>query len=417
MTLLERLLGREPSASGARSVPVGRDVDLIGNLFSKALTPDKAASYVKTSNHVYACSRVRSSLVSSVPLRLYDTARKEILEHPIRQLLDHVNPHFTFTRLMYATEMALCTWGSAYWVVEKDARGVPKELWWVKPTQMAPVPDEEKYLKGFIFQTASGKTIPFKPDEVIWFRYFNPDDEYSGLPPLAAAKLAADVSQAAMISNRNLFAQGMQLAGFVMPKGGVPLTNEQMAELETAIQRRFSGLDKAHRWGVFKAEFDIKQLGVTPKDAEWLGAMNYALQDTARAYGVPDELVGGGKRTYQNISEALTSIWTLTCSPELRFIDSEINEQLLPMFGTRAKGLRAAFDLSGIGALQTEQEATWRRVTHAFAVGLLGERKGHELLGIEYNEDDRRLLTAVQQMVPLAGSKPDDAADAEDTLS
>lgn len=403
MTFLDRVLGRVAEPVAERAVPAARDVDLVGSLFQRPLGKGKAAGYLTSSEAVFACIRTRTALVSDVPLKFYHPGkeRREVDSGPVVELFDYVNPFYTFPRLMTATESALCLWGEGFWIIEKDTRGRPREIWYAKPTQVFPVPDSDNFLAGYIYQTASGKQIPFGVDEVVWFRHHNPDDDYSGLSPLAAAKLAADVGTAAMISNRNLFAQGMQMAGFVMPKNGAQLTTEQMKELETLLHRRFSGLDKAHRWGVFKAEFDLKQLGVTPKDAEWLGAMSFSLQAVCRAFGVPDELVGGGKRTYENLDQALTSIWTLTCKPELKLIAAEIREQLLPMFKGSESKLRVEFDLSGIGALHNEQAAVWSRVTSAFAVGLLGERTAHRILGVEYDPDDRRLLSMAQNIVPM----------------
>jgi HK97 family phage portal protein len=148
--------------------------------------------------------------------------------------------------------------------------------------------------------------IAYEPAEVVAFRYPNPANQWRGLSPLAAARLSADSASAALQSNRNIFANGIQLGGIVSPKNGVLLSPEQAKELETDLSRRFNGVDKAHRWGVMRAEVDVKQVGVTPKDAEFLGLLRWSLEDVCRAYSVPLDMVGG-QRTYENLDAALVA--------------------------------------------------------------------------------------------------------------
>lgn len=343
----------------------------------ETFAPDVYAEYLATSNGVYACAKLRATLLSSLPLKHYrvgtDGARVEVINGRLRELTNKVNPYWTFNRLIEMTELSLSVWGSCFWFIERGANavGTPTEIWWARPDRVRVVPHPEKYISHFIYEPANGsQPIRFEPSEVIWMRYPNPIDEYSGLSPLAAARIAADVAGAAMKSNRNLFAQGIQLGGLVMPTSTTPLTEDQARQLEESLSRRFRGVDKAHRWGVMRIEAKFQPMSLSPKDAEFIGAMATSLEDIARAYGVPQDLVGG-QRTYENVQAAMRIMWQHTIVPEARFIASELTEQLLPMFVGVDRADLCEFDLTDVDVLKEDQQVAWTIAKEQLAAGVL----------------------------------------------
>src|SRR4051812_4069079 len=76
--------------------------------------PTAPATYLAKSAVVYRATMLRATLLASLPLALYrgtGDARKEIDTGPVRDLLDAVNPWWTWDRLMQMTELSLCLWG------------------------------------------------------------------------------------------------------------------------------------------------------------------------------------------------------------------------------------------------------------------------------------------------------------------
>ena len=322
-------------------------------------SPEKYGEYIATSVGVYTCANLRARTLASLPLRFWKGVgdkRKAVESGPLPDLMAKVNPFWTLGRLLRMSELALCLWGQAFWVLERGPTGqqVPREIWWVRPDRMKVLPDPVNYIKGFVLEH-QGQKIGFLPSEVIWVRYENPIDEFSGLSPLAAARLSADLNLASLKSNKALFEQGMQPGGLVTPKGqDVTLTPDQIADLERAMERRMKGVDKAHRWLILNGMVTAQPLGISPKDAEFLNQMKWTLEDICRVYQVPLDLVGG-QRTYENVDAAQEALWRQCIIPEARFFAEEMSEQLLPMFGGAAD--EAEFDLSGVAALQADQMA------------------------------------------------------------
>ena len=350
-------------------------------------SPEEYGEYLATSNAVYACASLRADTLSGIPLRCYrvrGNKKVEVTDGPVVQLMNKVNDFWTMNRLLTMTELSLCLWGKNYWAVEKR-NGQPYELWWMKPDRVKVYTHPTKYVRGFGFQPINGgPELWFNPDEVIWMRYPNPLDEFSGLSPLAAARLAADLASGAAKSNLYLFRQGYQAGGIIMPPKGQQLTPEQAVELEASLDKRFKGVDKAHRWGVMRFETEMKSLSVTPKDAEFLGTLTWSLEEVARAYKVPLDMIGG-QRTYENVQAAERAFWYRTMEPESRFITSELVEQLLPMFSTngRTNVDLIEFDLSRVPILQDAESEKWDRAEEQIKVGAITINEWRKDVGLD----------------------------------
>lgn len=358
------LLERISATQAARAYPVPGEVAFRQSWWgpTSEFVDPKYLDYIATSNEVYAAVELRSKRLATLPFRLHrgrGLDRAEIDSGPVRDLFDKVNPFWTWPRLIHQTEQSLCLVGQAFWVLEGVRDGMPAEMWWVRPDRMWPIVDPVDYVVGFLFQAEDGSITRFDRDEVIWHRYPNPLDEFSGLSPLAAARLGADIASAAMRSNKAMFSQGLQIAGLVSPKEGGRFSTEQAEELEAALDRRFRGADKAHRWGVLRFEAQFDQMALSAKDAEYLGSLKEALLHVARAYGIPPPLLGDlSNATLANVDAYEKQFWQLTMIPEANMFAAEINEQLL----SRLPGdLSCEFDFSTVAPLQESLDALWAR--------------------------------------------------------
>lgn len=364
-------------STGARDFVPGpsavSDWDTFLTMFDEEPTE---AALLTASVNVYACVSLRASTIAGLPLRLYRGAgddRVEIESGPARDLFDRVNPFWTFKRLVAMTEMSLSLWGEAYWFVESGKGTLPAELWWARPDRVRVIPHATKYIAGYALEDKdTGQLIPFAPEEVIRFAYPNPLDEFSGLSPLTAASLSATLGTRALKSNDALFTAGMNPGGFIFPSESgaglsTSITDEQAQALRNKLARDMTGEGNRHRWEVFKHRFDIEPFTMSPKDAEFMGALAWSLEDVARAYQIPLDLVGG-QRTYENVAAAERALWARFGQPETSFIATEITEQLLPRFGT---DLVAEFDLSEVTALQDDENAQWAREQGQLAAGVI----------------------------------------------
>ncbi len=309
--------------------------------------------YYASSVSVYAAIKLRADAVSRPSLRIYrqGVGKPEVdPEHPVARLMARVNPWTTSNDLWRSTEIHLNLWGSAFWTLERDAVG-EWQIWPLRPDRVTPLPDERRYLRGFVYQGRSGP-VAYTPDEVVWLRYYNPLEEYAGFSPLTPSRLSVDTGCDGMRFNRNFFRNSAQ-PDFVM------LTDENMTDSEIADfysrwEARYQGSGNAHRPAITNFIKDIKSLGVSHKDMDFIQGLRWSLEEVSRAFGVPKPLLADLERaTFANINAAERMFWRNTIVPELKFLEEQLTRMLLPRLGYPGLGLE--FDLSSIEALQEDE--------------------------------------------------------------
>lgn len=370
--MVERAGGGNPVRRGNRAAAA--DLAPLGDAFGAGggwANPEYGAYYA-ASVSVYAAIRLRADAVSRPPVTLYrrspsGTKTEVSPAHPAQQLLNRVNPWYTRGDLWQATEIYLNLWGQAFWALERDATGRP-EIWPLRPDRVTILPDRQRYIRGFVYRGRAGAPVAYTADEVVWLRYFNPLEEYAGLSPLAPARLSVDMGGDGLRFNRNFLRNSAQ-PDFVL------LTDAQMtdAEIEDFYNRweaRYRGAQNARRPAIANFVRDIRTLGLSHRDMDFIRGLRWSLEEVSRAYGVPKPLLSDLERaTFANINAAERIFWRNTIVPELRFLEEQLNRMLLPRLGYPE--LELGFDLSAIEAMQEDENSRVSREMQLLAHGVV----------------------------------------------
>ena len=370
---------RHPRESAGRTKASGvapADVDSLSLLAGAGGGWNRAeyGEYYATSTPVYAAIKVRSDALTRPPVVVYRRTRSQAgtqrlpvgPDHPAQQLLERVNRWYTRADLWRATEIYLNLWGSAYWMLDRDADGNP-ELWPLRPDRVSIVPDRDEYIRGFVYHGRS-RMIALTPDEVVWFRYFNPLEEYAGLSPVAPARMAVDMGRDGLRFNRNFLRNSAQ-PDFVM------LTNEYMndSEVDDFYRRweaRYRGPANARRPAVASFVRDIKTLGLSHREMDFIQGLRWSLEEVSRAYGVPRPLLSDLERaTFSNVNAAERFFWRNTMVPEMTFLAEQVTRKLFPLLGY--ENLEMQFDLASIEALAEDENARTTREVQLLDRGVL----------------------------------------------
>lgn len=378
MGLLERIAARRRGERPERAWPVGKG-ELIAPDYAyghdqSEFSPEEYGDYAATSNDIYTVVAQRARLMSGIQLRFYrgrGSDKAEDTDGAAVKLFSYVNPFWTGERLARMDEFCMGLWGETVWALE-GPKGAPKEIWWLKPSRVKPVPHESGYIQEFAYHSVSGEILRFEPHEIVWQRYPNPIDEFSPLSPLAAARLAADTGTAMAKSNESLFKRGLQIAGLIVPPADkVTFTQEQATDLERALEKRLTGADKAHRWAVLRYEAQFKQLAITPKDAEYVAGLNMTFRQVCRAYGMQSSLLNDLENATLANATAFERIeWTRALKPDAEFKAAEVREQYLPRF--RGGGPDwCEYDFTQVPSLQESETESWAREAQALDRGAI----------------------------------------------
>ena len=367
------------------------NLDLARELFGAGggwANPDYG-SYYATSVSVYAAIKLRAEALSRPPVQVYRQTGSEVRQpvefsHPARQLLEQVNPRYTRGDLWRATEIHLNLWGSAFWALERDGDG-RWEIWPLRPDRMRTLPDRQGHVRGYLYQGSSG-TVAYTPEEMVWIRYFNPLEEFAGLSPLASARLPVDMGRDGLSFNRNFLRNSAQ-PDFVL------LTNENLTDADVQDfydrwEARYQGPSNAHRPAIANYISDIKTLGLTHREMDFIQGLRWSLEEVSRAYGVPKPLLSDLERaTFANINAAERIFWRNTMVPEMRFLEEQLTRQLFPRLGY--PGLTMEFDSTAVEALQEDENSRVSREAQLLDRGVLTineVRRGRDLPDVPWGD-------------------------------
>ena len=384
MMVLDRVVRMFEKVRGPRSGRVASSIEggrWEGLDAGWSWTPESYGGYYPKSALVYSAIKLRQDAVARVPLVVYrgDGERAAGVEHPAQRLLDRPNPFWTRGDLWRATETYLGLWGSAFWGLERDAGGRVAEIWPLRPDRMRVVPDEESYVRGFVYMAGGQQASSYLPEDVVWMRYFNPLEEYAGLSPMAPLRLSADMGLDSLRASRSALLNDSAPGVFVETQD-TP-TDDEVNEFYERWEARFKGVDKVRRPAFLSGGMTVRSLGFSPREMEYFRNMRWSLEDVSRVYGVPKPMLADMEQaTFSNFNTARRVFWEDTIVPQLGFYEEALNAGLMPGLGDGT--LRAGFDLSGVEALrETENDKAKRRIGYVKA-GIMTAEEVREEMGL-----------------------------------
>ena len=355
--------------------------------------PSVYGEYYPKSTLVYAAINVRAEAIVRPPLRVMHKRRRDEWEevetdHPLAILMTKVNQWWTSSDLRRATSTYLDLWGSCFWTLsgfEGTDRGLgryPTEIWPVRPDQMKIIASSGKYIDRFEYGLNQSKPQILMPDEVVWFRRFNPMNEFAGLSPIAPIRLSVDTALDAQLHNRNVFRNG--ILSDVLIELEQTAVDDEIRDFRERIRERHSGPANSHQPLILSGVRKTENLGLSAREMEYLGQLRWSLEDVSRVYGVPKPLLSDLERaTYANIRSAEQIFWRNTVVPFLMFMQEEINEMLCPQFD-RAFGTehKVEFDLSQIEALADDEGEVSAQERADIAAGILTINEARDRRGM-----------------------------------
>ena len=341
---------------------------------------------------VFRCVNEISSGASAVKYQLFN-GDEELEYHPLINLLDRPNPLQSNFEFMKALSSYLLLSGNSYILKTGTENQAPKELHLLRPDRMK--------IKG------SGKSIPERYDyiidgkvkatyavnpvngnsEVKHIKLYNPMDDLYGCSPLSAAAVEVDQHNLSSQHNISLLNNGARPSGAIVFKAtddsgfAVNLTDSQRQQLITDLNKRFTGVSNASRPMLLEGDFDWKEMGLSPKDMDFMNLKHMATTDIALCFGVPSQLVGvPDSQTYANVAEARLALYEETIIPHIKQIESDLNEWLVPMFDER---LKLKFDIDGIPALAERKRKIYENITSAVREGIMTRNEARSQIGLE----------------------------------
>ena len=342
--------------------------------------PLSASGYDKNAV-VYRCITLIARNIASVPLILYQNHQR-LSHHPVLDLLKKPNLMQNYTSFCEGLATYLLLSGNSFIQAfcQEDSSQTISELYVLPPHRMRIIPSLEGRPKAYEYRLGNRKySIDVDGDTgesaILHIKLFNPLDDYLGASPIKAAQSMIELQNVIVSHNLTLLHNAGCPSGALMLKGGQHLTPDQEHHLREQVQTMKSR-GGAGKMLVLTGDFEWKEMGLRPKDMDFTEGRTMASREIAQVFGVPPMCIGIlGDSTYSNYQEARLHLWEDTCLPLLDMILADLNQWLLPYYGS---DLTLSYSKDDIHALIPRREKMWEKVCKITCL-TLNERR--EMLG------------------------------------
>jgi HK97 family phage portal protein len=316
------------------------------------------------SSGVYACVRVLSESIASLPLpvykRLNGRGKARAPDHPLYTVLhDVANEEMTAFTLRETLMGHLCLWGNGYAEIERDNAGRVRALWPLRPDKTWP--ERNPTTKRLEYKTIIGGeqfVLPF--ERVFHIPGFGFDGLVGYSPLQMALREATGLSMATEEFGSRFFGNGSQLGSIIEYPG--KLSDDAYDRYKESVIQAYSGLSKSHRLMVLEEGLKYHQVGIPPDAAQFLETRKFQLNEIARIFRVPPHMIGDLERaTFSNVEQQSIDFVTHTLRPWFVRWESSIKLKLLTPYERRR--FFAEFLVEGL--LRGDTESRYR----AYAIG------------------------------------------------
>lgn len=274
--------------------------------------------------------------------------------HEITDLLANMNKVMSSADAWGQWNIDMLLGGEEGWELVKDGRGRYVEAFPRQPHTLSITPDAQRIryfeVSHYTIDDGMGNPYPLPTDELIHFKFFNPRNPWRGLSVIGAVRNSILIDTYAQAWSRLFFRKSARPDYAVVTPQGTTKSEREQIELE--LGAKFGGTANAHKPVVLEQGVtDIKFLDWRPKDLEWVNQRELAREEIGAIFGVPDEIMGWGRDTYENFDTALFVLWSLTILPLCGFRDTQLTT-FFRRVGKLKLNERLATDTSQVAALK-----------------------------------------------------------------
>jgi HK97 family phage portal protein len=366
---------------------------------------------------VHRCVQLIANSSSAVDLCLYQGEEK-LESHELLTLLDRPNPLQSGVEFFSSLYAYLMISGNSYILRDTETFTPPNEMYLLRPDRMKVKSNTSMIPEAYCY-IIDGVTIKeYKVDgtngqsQIKQIKLYNPLDDFYGLSPLKASAYNIDQHNLAGLHNVALLKNGCTPSGMLKFEptdetgSSTTLTDSQRAQLLEDLEMRFQGANNSGRPLLLEGNFEYTQLGLNPKDMDFLELSNLSAREIALAFGVPAQLIGIPEaNTYSNMETARLGFYEETIIPLLHRVESDLNEYLTVLYDGN---LRLKYDIDSIPAMAEKTKQVYENIIGGVNAGILTRNEARAKLGLEAVEGGDELYVNSNQF-PIGETEDDDS--------
>lgn len=253
----------------------------------------------------------------------------ELLENPIP---DH--PEFDGFMVRYLTVVYLELNGECFWIILRDVKGRPREIYPV-PSQwciQTPTASQPWYLIVPLQNTA-GASMQVDPRDVVWFKSPDANSPYGrGRGRTEAIGDELETDEYAAKWAKNLYWNNATPEAYMTMPGA---SDVQLKAFKAAWNDSHQGIMNAHKMGFLNFDSKLVQVQTTPKELDFNESRRFLRDIINQHWRIPPEMMGITENSNRSTIESADYLYKKNVvSPRVIRWETAVNRQLMPMFGS-----------------------------------------------------------------------------------
>ena len=341
---------------------------------------------------VHRCIQLISNSASAVKIDVFSGETK-LDNHELISLLQRPNPLQSGVEYFSSLYSYLLISGNSYLLRDTEGFTPPRELYLLRPDRIeikaneSIIPESYNYVIDGVTRNVYRVDPTTGQGQIKQIKLWSPLDDFYGLSPIMASAYNIDQHNLAGMHNVALLKNGCTPSGMLKFEPtdetgmSTQLTDDQRARLLEDLEFRFQGTHNSGRPMLLEGNFSYQQLGLNPKDMDFLELLNLSAREIALCFGVPAQLIGiPDSQTYSNMETAKLALYEETVIPLLSRVESDLNEYLSPLYDG---DIRIQYDLDSIPAMAEKRKQVYENVVQGVNAGILTRNEARDRLGLE----------------------------------
>ncbi|MGV6989647.1 phage portal protein [Testudinibacter sp. P80/BLE/0925] len=279
---------------------------------------------------VWACVKLRSQTIASLPLHLRNSNREQANEHPLYRIIhDSPNADMCASEFWEAQSASLDLWGNAYSLINRTSGKIVSLD--VLDSQCMRVKRGRNGEIIYLYDKNNSDGGEYLESDILHFRGFTLD----GLIGLSPIQYQAQCIGAQVDANKaasSAFKNNLKAGGFIKT-GSRVLTDEQRSRMRQNLAT-FSAPENAGKWMVLEAEMEPANSAgswINPLDAQLLESRFFGIEEICRAFSVPPQLIYRTDKASSwasSLEQTNLGFLTYSLQPTLKRIEQTISRKL-----------------------------------------------------------------------------------------
>jgi HK97 family phage portal protein len=332
-----------------------------------------------------------SKVAAGIPLQIMQLVGEDaeaVFNHPFELLLKRPNPLQSRFELLQGTLNYLALTGNAYWWLNRRGENATvDEVWLLPGNRINPVPDENLYLRGYIY-SSGGVEIPLELWEVAHFRQFNPSNPFVGLSPLEALAATASADLSMVKYNASYFDKGNAKMPGALAFAD-PIEDSDWNQLKTDIEREYGGTKRKLMMlrNVGTGGVSWIPMALTQQDMQFLEGRRANKEEIFALFAPGLASVLDVNATEANATTGKSTFLELAVWPLLQLLQEKVTNDILPAYG---EGVMAQFE----DLRTTDQEMELSQISTFAQFHTIDEVRAKWYKGKPLGDDRGELLAA-----------------------